>query len=249
MLVSAFTTPAGAGAEGNLRVATALPAPGFWNGATVQQLDGGFEYELAKRIADEIGYTGVKFTDVPFRALVTGKAKGYDLALAQITISPKRAKVVDFTTPYFAADQGILVQQGTVVDESNLDTLRWGVVQATTAEQYLAKRVKPTKKVRTYALPDRAFAGLTAGKIDALLLDTAIASTEAKESNGELEVVAQLDTGGQYGGIVPKGSDDLRFFDDAIETLVANGTVEMLREKWLLPQYAVDPAEVPYLEP
>ena len=45
--------------------------------------------------------------------------------LAQVTISPKRAKVVDFTTPYFSADQGILVKQGTVVDDSNVADLRW----------------------------------------------------------------------------------------------------------------------------
>jgi polar amino acid transport system substrate-binding protein len=249
MLASAFPAPARAGAEGNLRVATALPAPGFWNGKTVQQLDGGFEYELAQRIADQIGYTDVKFSDVPFRSLVTGKAKGYDLALAQITISQKRAEVVDFTTPYYSADQGILVKQGTVVDDSNVDDLRWGVVRATVAETYLEKRVQPTKKVRSYRLPDQAFDALTAGRIDALLLDTAIGSTEARESNGALEVVGQFKSGGQYGGTVPKGSNDLQLFNEAIETLVANGTVDMLRDKWLVPEFAVDPSAVPYLEP
>ena len=33
--------------EGTLTVATALPAPGFWDGADVEHLEGGFEHGIA----------------------------------------------------------------------------------------------------------------------------------------------------------------------------------------------------------
>jgi polar amino acid transport system substrate-binding protein len=248
-LVVALGAPAGAGAEGNLRVATSLPAPGFWNGDTPKQLDGGFEWELAQEIANKLGYTGVKYSNVSFDGLVAGKAKGFDLALSQVTITKERAKVVGFTTPYFSADQGILVKTGTTVDESNIKDIQWGVQTATTAQTYLKDEVKPTKKPRSYQETTQAFAALSAGQVDAVLLDTSIVSAQATQSNGELEVVGQFKTGEEYGGIVPKGSKDKKLFNKAIKELVADGTVAELVQKWLVPEYAVDPNEVPYIEP
>jgi len=248
-LIVALAVPAGAQNKGKLKVATSLPAPGFWNGDTPAQLDGGFEYELAQDIADELGYDGVKYSNVSFDALVAGKAKGFALALSQVTITKDRAKVVAFTVPYFSADQGILVKTGTTVDQSNVKDIQWGVQTATTAQTYLKDEVKPSKKPRSYQETTQAFAGLQAGQVDAVLLDTSIVSAQANESNGELEVVAQFRTGEQYGGILPKGSKLLKKINKAIKALIADGTVDQLRDKWLVPQYAVDPAQVPYLEP
>jgi polar amino acid transport system substrate-binding protein len=248
-LSAVFVGPAGAGAEGNLKVATSLPAPGFWNGDTPSQLDGGFEYELAQDIADNLGYSGVKYSNVSFDALVAGKAKNFDLALSQVTITKERAKVVAFTTPYFSADQGILVQAGTTVDESNVKTIQWGVQTATTAQTYLKKQVKPDKKPRSYQETTQAFAALQAGQVDAVLLDTSIVSAQATQSDGELEVVGQFKTGEEYGGIMPKNSKDKKLFNQAIQELIDDGTVDALVQKWLVPEYAVDPAEVPYIEP
>jgi polar amino acid transport system substrate-binding protein len=248
MLV-AFASPAGAQSKGKLSVATSLPAPGFWNGDTPSKLNGGFEYELAKDIAKELGYSGTKFSNVSFDALVAGKAKGFDLALSQVTITPARAKVVAFTTPYFSANQGILVKTGTTVDQSNIKDIQWGVQTATTAQTYLKKSVKPTKTPRSYQETTQAFAALEAGQVDAVLLDTSIVSAQATQSNGKLEVVGQFKTGEQYGGILPKGSKLLKPVNKAIKALVADGTVDKLRQKWLVPQYDVDPAQVPYLQP
>ena len=249
-LLVALAAPASAGgSKGKLKVATSLPAPGFWNGDTPAKLDGGFEYELAKDIADQLGYSGVKYSNVSFDALVAGKAKGFDLALSQVTITKDRAKVVTFTTSYFSADQGILVKTGTTVDQSNVKDIQWGVQTATTAQTYLKDEVKPTKKPRSYQETTQAFAALQAGQVDAVLLDTSIVSAQANESDGELAVVGQFKTGEQYGGILPKGSKLVKPVNKAIKALIADGTLDELRNTWLVPQYAVDPAQVPYLEP
>jgi polar amino acid transport system substrate-binding protein len=248
-LVGAFALPAGAQGKGDLKVATSLPAPGFWNGNTPSKLDGGFEYELAADIAKNLGYDGVKYSNVSFDALVAGKAKGFDLSLSQVTITKARGKVVAFTVPYFSADQGILVKTGTTVDASNIKDIQWGVQTATTAQTYLKDKVKPTKKPRSYQETTQAFAGLEAGQVDAVLLDTSIVSGQATQSNGQLEVVGQFKTGEKYGGILPKGSKLLKSVNKAIQALVDDGTIDTLRDKWLVPQYAVDPAQVPYLTP
>lgn len=248
-LVAALAVPAGAQDKGRLRVATSLPAPGFWNGDTPAQLDGGFEYVLAQEIAEQLGYDGVKYSNVSFDALVAGKAKGFDLALSQVTITKERAKVVAFTTPYFSADQGILVKTGTTVDQSNIKDIQWGVQTATTAQTYLKDEVKPTKKPRSYQETTQAFAALQAGQVDAVLLDTSIVSAQANQSEGELAVVGQFKTGEEYGGILPKGSKLLKKINKALKALIADGTVTALVNEWLVPEYAVDPAQVPYVEP
>src|SRR4029079_7731047 len=167
---------------------------------------GGFEYELAKDIADKLGYDGVDVVNVSFDALVAGKAKGFDLALSQVTITKDRAKVVSFTTPYFNSDQGVLAKKGTKVTSSNAKDLQWGVQTATTAQDFLNKTLKPKDRIRTYQETSQAFAALQADQVDAVMLDTAIVLQQAKASNGDFEVVGQYRTGEQYGAIVPKGS-------------------------------------------
>jgi polar amino acid transport system substrate-binding protein len=249
-LLVALVAPVGAAAgKGKLKVATSLPAPGFWNGDTLKQLDGGFEYVLAQDIAKKLGYTGVKYSNVSFDALVTGKAKGFDLALSQVTITKDRARVVAFTVPYFSADQGILVKTGTKVDESNIKDIRWGVQAATTAQTYLEDDVKPTRTPRSYQETTQAFAALQAGQVDAVLLDTSIVSAEANESDGRLEVVGQFKTGEEYGGILRKGSALKKSVNEALTALIDDGTVAALVDTWLVPRYAVDPHKVPYLQP
>src|ERR1700674_4544393 len=77
-LVAALAGPAGARAKakasGPLRVGTNLPAPGFWAGDTPDAITGGFEYQMAKAIAQKLGYQGVQVVNVSFDALVAGKA-------------------------------------------------------------------------------------------------------------------------------------------------------------------------------
>lgn len=248
-LVVAMAAPAGAGGKGELKVATSLPAPGFWNGDTPAQLDGGYEWGIAQEIAKRLGYDGFSVKNVSFDALVAGKAKGFDLALSQVTITKDRAKVVGFTAPYFDSDQGILVKTGTTVDESNLQDIQWGVQTATTAQTYLKNEVKPTKKPRSYQETTQAFAALQAGQVDAVLLDTSIVLQQAAASDGVFEVVGQLKSGEKYGGITAKGSKLLKSLNKAIKAMKADGTLSELADQYLTAEFGKDPQKVPYLQP
>lgn len=248
-LIVGMAVPAGAGGKGELKVATSLPAPGFWNGDTPAQLDGGYEWGIAKDIAKRLGYDGFSVKNFSFDALVAGKAKGFDLALSQVTITKDRGKVVGFTVPYFDSDQGILVKKGTTVDESNLQDIQWGVQGATTGQTFLKDKIKPTKKPRSYTETTQAFAALQAGQIDAVLLDTSIVLQQASASDGALEVVGQLKSGEHYGGITAKGSKLLKSLNKAIKAEKADGTLSDLADKYLTAEFGKDPQKVPYLTP
>ena len=129
--------------DGELTVATNLPAPGFWNGDDPDSINGGFEYCMAADMATSLGLDKVKVVQVSFDALVAGQTSDFDIALSQVTITDERAKVVDFSTPYFSADQGVLVNKGTTI--ANIDEAKkakWGVQASTTAQTYLADVVE-----------------------------------------------------------------------------------------------------------
>jgi polar amino acid transport system substrate-binding protein len=51
----------------------------------------------------------VKWTVVPFNASYAPGPKQFDFDVNQISITPKRQKVVDFSAPYFTAPQALVV--------------------------------------------------------------------------------------------------------------------------------------------
>jgi hypothetical protein len=115
---------------GTLTVGTELPAPPFWIGDDYDSLTGGFEVDFAKEMAKRLGLNTVKFVEMPFAGLVAGQQCPCDINFSQVTITPERDKVVDFTEPYFDANQGVLAKKGTKV--ANLDDakkLRWAPPQ------------------------------------------------------------------------------------------------------------------------
>ncbi len=92
---------------GTLTVETTLPAPGWWNGTTPQSINGGYEYCMAADLAYMAGLSSVTVKNVSFDQLVAGQTNDFDIALAEISITPERAKVVDFSKPYFDSNIGV----------------------------------------------------------------------------------------------------------------------------------------------
>lgn len=236
--------------DGELTVATNLPAPGFWNGDDPDSINGGFEYCMAADIATSLGLDKVKVVNVSFDALVAGQTGGFDVALSQVTITDERAKVVDFSTPYFSSDQGVLVNKGTTI--SNIDEAKkakWGVQASTTGQSYLADVIKPASEPAVFQDTPSMFTALQAKQIDAVMLDTSIVLGQAAQSNGAQEVVAQFKTGEEYGGIYQKGSPNGAALDKIISGYASDGTLQKLSEKWLVPVFKGDPSKIPYITP
>jgi polar amino acid transport system substrate-binding protein len=232
-----------------LTVATSLPAPGFWNGDDIASLDGGYEWGMAKAMAKLAGLKNVEFKNVSFDALQAGQTSGFDVAFSQITITPDRAKVVCFTTPYFSSDQGVLVAKGTTVKtEADAKKLKWGVQGSTTGQSFLNDKIKPDSDPRVFQDTPSMFTALDAGQIQAVLLDTAIVLGQAAASDGKLEVVAQYKTGESYGGILQSGTKNLGFIDKYIATMKSDGTLDQLNQQYLVPVFKGDPTKIPYLQ-
>jgi len=230
-----------------------LPGPNFW-GTTKAEVDpdainSGIEFDLANMIAAKCGLK-MSFRNENFDAIVAGQIdpKSYDIVLSQVTITDDRAKVVDFSTGYFKADQGLLVNKGTTVTSwDDVKKLTVGVQASTTAEFDVTSGEVPGWKLdKVKSFPDlaSAYAALSAGTVDAVMIDTPINLGQAAQSGGKEEVVAQFKTGEEYGAIFGKGTGQKAIFDPIIEGFISDGSINKLIAKYL----GGDPTTVPFVD-
>src|SRR4051795_4369720 len=229
---------------GTLTVETTLPAPGWWNGTTPESIKDGYEYCMAAELANMAGLSKLVIKNVSFDQLVAGRTNDFDLALAEISITDERKKVVDFSTPYFDSNIGVLVQKGADVTEDNITSKTCAAYAGTTSVDFL-KNDLHCASTKTYPDSPTLYQGLLSGQVDADFLDTAIVLAEAKQTGDKLEVVGQYETGEKYGAIYPKGSANEDALDQGIQTLIDDKTLDALSSTYLGPAFGGDPSAVP----
>ncbi|MBM2821950.1 MAG: Amino acid transporter substrate-binding protein [Thermoleophilia bacterium] len=225
---------------GKLIVGFDLPAPGFWNGrasGTTLKNPSGFEYELSLAIAKQLKIPKVELLRAPFGGLFSPAPKKYDFAFEEVTITAARKKVVGFSTPYFDANQGVLIRKGLAKPTriADLKSLQTCAQKDTTGLSYIQHKLRPAKKPLVYsASSTAAFDAVEAGRCDALILDVPIVVSQSNKKKGAYGGVAgQIITNEFYGAVMEKGSTFKPFLDKAIGTLRANGTLTRLQKKWL----------------
>ncbi len=223
-----------------LTVGFDVPAAGFWNGrvtGTTIKNPSGFEYSLSQAVAKQLGISNVVYMRAPFGGLFSPAPKKYDFAMEEVTITAERAKVVSFSSPYFDANQGVLIRKGLPKPTSiaALKKLQTCAQADTTGLAYLQHTLRPSKRPLVYnASSSAAFDAVEAGKCDALVLDVPIVVAQSQKKKGAYGgVVGQIITHEGYGAVMDKGSKLKPFIDKAIKNLRANGTIGRLQRKWL----------------
>lgn len=197
---------------GQLTVEVNLPAPGWWNGNSPSTIKSGYEYCMAANIAYRAGLPKLVVKNVGWDGLVAGQTRNFDLALSEISITPKRAKVVDFSVPYFHSTMGVLVRKGEHVTPQNIRNMVIAVQGGSTGASFVANKLKPTKQPRVFAGEAAQFTSLAAHQVDVAVNDTSIVLAQQGKSHGMLKVVGQYDTGETYGALFPKGSPNEKTF-------------------------------------
>ncbi len=236
---------------GTLRVATALPAPGFWDGGDEPAaIDGGFEFELAERVADRFGLE-LEIVEVPFDQIADGSFAGADMAISQISITRDRAAKVEFSTPYFTTAIGVLATTGKEI--TDLKTARertWAVVEGSIEEEFLDEIVLPTDTPLLVADEVSAVAAIERGEVDAALVDLPSALVIAARSD-RVQVVAQFVNDQQYAIALPRQGDgrhtNLAAVDTVLRALHADGSLEQWSDDWLEPRFETSPSSIPVI--
>lgn len=235
---------------GQFTVVVSLPAPIWWNGDTPETIKDGMEYCFAAEIAWRAGYDKFELVNVGWDPLVAGQVTDFDLAISEVSITDERRKVVDFSVPYFNSDIGILVRADAPVDEKTIKQKTVGVQNATTGATFALDVLKmPKEQVQIYPEQGDMFTALAAGQIDAAITDTSIVLAEEVKTKGQHVVAGQYKTGESYGAIYPKGGPNNATLDKIIQSIIDDGTMSKLADKYLAAVWGKDPAKVPYFNP
>jgi polar amino acid transport system substrate-binding protein len=217
---------------GVLTVATELPNPPFVLGDDLDHLEGGFEVDMVDDIAKRLGIPRVEWVGFPFTKLVAGARCPCDFAVNGVSILPDRSQRVDFSTPYFTANQGVLVRKGTAVTGmADARRLAFGVQEDTSGAAYLERTLKPMSEPRTFASTTAAFMALRAGQVDAVMSDVPIVGDAAHRYPG-LAVAGQFKTDEQYGAVLAKDSPNTRPLSEVIDQLRDDGVLDKLFQRY-----------------
>lgn len=202
----------------------------------------GFESAVAYAVAEYLGYprADVVWNRVPFNAAIQPGKKSFDANLTEFSITEERRQAVDFSAPYYDVAQAVVTLGSSPAAEvttlAGLREVKLGAQVGTTSYD-AAVALNPTKDVAVYNTNDEAKAALSAGQIDALVLDlpTAFYVTSAELTDGK--IVGQLPRGNgrpeQFGIVLDKGSPLTPCVSAAVEALRANGVLRTLEQEWL----------------
>lgn len=221
-------------APGTLTVCSDLPYAPFeslQDGTAV-----GFDIDLVRRVADRLEVE-LAVVDTEFEDIQSGLSLNRgdcDLVVSAMTVTGDRARVLDFSSPYFRASQALVTRVGSGITELEEVSGRTVAVQAgTTGEVYLSDHAPSGATV--LPLPDVAAVNraLVEGRAEAAFYDHTIVAP-VLAAHDELEVAAEIETGEQYAMAAKKdgAADLLRVVNDELAQVRRDGTYDTLHERW-----------------
>ena len=226
---------------GVLTIGTDDPAYGPWFDSNTPSNGKGYEAAVAYAVAKQLGYPAskVKWVKASFNSVIQPGKKSFDFDINQVSITPERAKVVDFSTGYYDVAQAVVTVKGSGIEKvtkvADLAKVALGAQVGTTSLNTINTVIKPSKKASVYDTNDLATAALTAGQIKGLVVDLPTAfyiAATAKNAVlvGQLPAQAKAE---QFGLVLSKGSPLTAKVSAAVDALRANGTLKALATKWL----------------
>lgn len=213
-------------AKTKLVVATSPDFPPF------ESLEGGevvgIEVDILKKVAEKMGME-LDLQQMDFDSVIPGVQAGkFDVGMSGITVTDKRKENVDFSSVYFMAAQAIVVTADSgITGKADLEGKKVSVQTGTTAEEYCMGN---GYEVLAFTANNDAAAALTAGKVDAWVVDNEVALAMAPELG--LTVLDEAMTSEPYAFAFQKGSELVAPFNEALDALLADGTVEQIFQQY-----------------
>lgn len=204
----------------------------------------GYDVYFARRLAQDLGVElELVSVDAPNRVEYLTSAK-VDIILANFTVTPERAEVVDFALPYMKVALGVVSPDAALI--TSIEDLRGKqliVSKGTTAETWFTAN-EPEVELLKFDTYTETFNALLDGRGDALSTDNTEVLAWAIENPGftvGIETLGSLDT---IAPAVQKGNDTvLAYINEEIEALAAEQFFHADYEATLKDVYgdAVDP--------
>ena len=201
----------------------------------------GFESAVAYAIAKQLGYApaDVKWTVEPFNASFAPGPKDFDFDVNQISITPQREQAVDFSVPYYTANQAVVALKGSdAAKATTLEELKsadLGVQVGTTSLEAVEDVIEPDSKPEVFNSSNDVIQALKNEQIDAVVVDlpTALYLTAAQVPAATVVGQFEAPGGDQWGALLAKESPLTECVSQAIEELEESGELEEITERWM----------------
>ena len=229
-----------------LRVGVSTNAPPF----IYKQSDEivGLEAELAQAFADFLGKS-LQFVELKWKdqipALLDGRT---DIIMSGMSVTKKRTIRIAFSTPYYRTGLMALVRRedktrrfpvGYKSIVGQVPSLRFGVVQGTTGEQFVRQNFGRAKMIRVYGTSREAANALTTvflvNRIDLLVHDGPIlVMLAAEDESGKLHLIPEYMTEENLAwGIRKNDPQLLESANRFIEKLKKEGRLATMTQRWI----------------
>ncbi len=227
--------------KGKLTVATDKPAypPYFEDNDPTNGK--GFESAVAYAIADQLGYpkSKVVWTVEPFNASYAPGPKDFDFDVNQISVTPVRSKQVDFSAPYYTANQAVVALQDSdaakATSLADLSDSTIGVQVGTTSFEAVNDVIDPSSDPKVFDNSNDVINALKNGQVDAVVVDVPTALYVTAVQVPDSTVVGQFPApgGDRWGALLSKGSPLTACISKAVESLRSSGKLQQITNRWM----------------
>ena len=197
----------------------------------------GFDIEVVQAVAKKAGIE-VKFVNTPWEGIFNALGQGdRDMVVSAVTITAERKGTMDFSEPYFDAQQLIAVKETSKVAKfADLKKLKVGVQTGTTGDEAVTKLLgKTSTAIKRFESTPLALKELEAGGVDAVVADNGvIIHYVANNPGGKFKTVADKEfVPEQYGIALKKGNAELQGkLNKGLAEIRADGSYDAIYTKY-----------------
>jgi len=197
--------------------------------------NGGFDIDVANLIAEELGVE-VKFERVTGQNRIPLLTNGMvDFLVPSMTITPERAKVIQFVLPYSANDITVWGKKDAEIN-SNEDLAKYtiGVNRGSAFEPILKKAAPAGTKIKGFDDDAATVQALLSGQVDTILGSLTYGLVIESTGNGDKYVRKYKAADNIQAMAVRKGDQAmLDFLNDFVTRHNADGSLDTLYKKWI----------------
>lgn len=195
----------------------------------------GFDMDLLKEIAERAGFEA-NLTPMEFSGIIPAVQTGsQEMAIAGVTITEKRAEIVNFSDPYYDSGLRIIVPANNdeVATLDDLEGMKIGTKIGSTSYDFLQDKFGDDADITPYPGTSDMYMALLGGNVDAAFYDAPnVAYFSQTRGEGRTKVLGPLYEGQQYGIVFNKDSQWEEPVNDAMADMREDGTYDEIYTRW-----------------
>lgn len=222
------------GADTVLRAATdtGFPPFEFRDDKTGEYV--GFDMDMLREISERAGFE-YELNAMAFPGIIPGiQAHQIDIAVAAIDITEKRKEIVDFSIPYYHHGMRIMVlkDNDSIQELEDLNGKKVSTKIGSSDYDYLVENL-PEAEIVPFPETADMYLAVISGEVDAAFYDEPNMAYFTTQKQGEkVKLVGPSYNPINNGFVFPKGSEWVEKVDDAIQSIIDDGTYNKIHAKW-----------------